>query len=207
MRKLIYVLCASFAAVSAIDSAYADGRSEQILRQLAAKIEALGDYGANFEVRAEGNVAAGTYAVSGARYYMHTEELDVVCDGKTRWEINHVDKEVLVDGVNPDDGNILSNPTRAFDFAPDVFDSAYKGSEGDAEVVVLTPRDKGGSLKSITLKIGASSGLPEEIRYRQEGLQGEVVVAITRIARGVPAAVRFTFDKAAHKGYEVVDFR
>jgi outer membrane lipoprotein-sorting protein len=201
MKKLALLV----ALVATVGSAYADGRSELILRQLADRVKALGDYGARFEVAAEGNVTQGLYAVSGERYNIHTGDYDVVSDGRVRWEINRADREVLVDRVNPDDRNILSNPTRAFSFAPDHFTSLYKGIEGGAEVVELTPREKGGALEKVVLKI--VGGLPAEIRYRQEGLQSDVVVTITEIKRGVPDGVKFGFDAKEYKGFEVVDFR
>ncbi len=199
MRKLLFLTMMS--ALSVMPVLAAD-RSQALLKELDARVAALGDYRVAFEVRAEGNVSTGTYSVSGDRYHMHTDGYDVLSDGVTSWEVNHADREVLVDRVDPSSGNILTNPTRAFNFAPETFESAMQGGE-----IVLTPREKGGSLKSIVLRLDPETGLPAELRYRQEGLQGEVVVRILRVSKGLPADTHFTFDKVRWKDYEVVDFR
>jgi outer membrane lipoprotein-sorting protein len=181
---------------------FAANPAQEALKRMAARIDALGDYQAAFEVRAEGNVVAGTYAVSGDRYYMHTAEYDVMSDGRTRWEVNHADKEVSVDAVDLRAGNILTNPTRAFDFAPEAFVSTIRG-----ENVVLTPRDGASAVRSIEVVTSPATGLPAEVRYRQEGLQGEVVVRIVSLKKGLPAGAAFTLDKTKFSGYEVLDFR
>ncbi len=181
---------------------WADATSQQALERLSERIEALGDYHAVFEVRAEGNMVEGTYAVSGDKYNIHTAEYDVISDGRTRWEVNHIDREVSVDAVDLRAGNILYNPTRAFDFAPEVFVSVMKGGN-----VVLTPRDKGSAIESIEVVVSPATGLPDEVRYRQDGLQGEVVVKIVGLKKGLPEEVAFGFDKGKYNGYEVLDFR
>jgi hypothetical protein len=181
---------------------FAASPAQEALARLSERIEALGDYHAVFEVRAEGNVVEGTYAVSGDRYNIHTAEYDVLSDGRTRWEVNHADREVSVDAVDLRAGNVLYNPTRAFDFAPEVFASEMKGGN-----VVLTPRDGMSTVKSIEVAASRATGLPEEVRYRQEGLQGEVVVRIVSLRRGLPEGTAFRFDGAKFSGYEVLDFR
>ncbi len=133
---------------------------------------------------------------------MHTAEYDVFSDGRTRWEVNHADREVSVDAVDLRAGNILTNPTRAFDFAPEVFTSAIKGGN-----VLLTPRDEVSAVRSIEVVVSPTTGLPIEVRYRQDGLQGEVVVKIFGLKKGLSEDVKFSFDTAKAGGYEVLDFR
>lgn len=191
--------------------AAADGQADAILRKLAERISAMGNYTARFEVRAEGNRIEGTYAVSGDKYYMQTDEYEVVCDGKTRWEINHYDEEVLIDNANPADRNILSNPTRAFEFAPDIFNSSYKGAEerdGKAvDVVELTPVDSKSTLLRVTLVIKHREGLPIELRYLSDGLSEDVVVQMVEINPGLPQNAVFSFDRSKYESYDIVDFR
>lgn len=189
----------------------AQGRSQEILKRLADKIAAMGDYHAQFEVEAEGNAIKGEYAVSGDKYYMKTSEYEVISDGKSRYEINHYDEEVLIDKSNPADRNILSNPTRAFEFAEDIFTNSYKSEEtdgGDAiDVVELIPTDTKTPLRRITLKVNRKTGLPAELRYLSDGLSDDVVVTIDKIGRGLTPDAVFTFDRTKFKDYEIVDFR
>lgn len=192
-------------------SAAADNRSQAILTQLSAKIKALGNYHARFEVEAEGNNISGVYAVSGDKYFMQTDDYKVISDGKVKYEINHYDREVIVDRINPGDRNILSNPTRAFDFASDIFTSTYIGTQTVrgvvSDVIKLTPTDSKSTLKSITLAVSQATGLPVEIRYRSEGVSDEVSVRIVKIESGMLKDAVFKFDRTSNPGYEVIDFR
>lgn len=207
MKKLFLLIPLLCIAVSTA----ADTRSQSILTQLSAKIKTLGNYHARFEIEAEGNNITGVYAVSGDKYFMQTDEYKVISDGKTKYEINHYDKEVTVDRINPSDRSILSNPTRAFDFASDIFSSVYLGTQTirgiASNMIKLTPTDTKSTLKSITLAISQTSGLPVEIRYRSEGVSDEVVVRIVKIEAGMLKDAVFKFDRTDYKGYEVVDFR
>lgn len=203
MKKLFFAIPFMLCALTVS----ADGRSEDILAKLAAKIASLGEYNASFEVEAEGNRLRGQYAVSGDRYYMKTALYEVVCDGNTKWEINHEDEEVVIDNVNPADRDILSNPTRAFDFAGDIFRSAYRGAEGEADVVELTPVDTRSPLLRVTLRIDRRTGLPTELRYLSVGLSEDVVIRIAKLEPGLFQGAAFTFDKSKYKDYDIIDFR
>ncbi len=191
--------------------AAADGRADEVLRKLGERIAAMGEYTAEFEVMADGNRIEGTYAVSGDRYYMLTDEYEVVSDGKTRWEINHYDEEVLIDAADPEDRNILSNPTRAFEFAPDIFTSLYVGErEHDGQtvdIVELKPLEIKSPLLRVTIVVGRRSGLPLELRYLSDGLSEDVVVRMVEIRPGLPGDAAFSFDRSKYKGYDIVDFR
>lgn len=186
--------------------AVADGRSDGVLARLSEKLRTWKSYSASFEVEAEGNEISGFYAVDGDKYYMVTDGYKVICDGRVRYEINHNDEEVIVDYADPDDRNILSNPTRAFEFAGDQFTGVYS-QEGELDVVALTPRNGASALERITLKISRGKGVPVSISYLSEGLSDEVLVTITGFGQGYPKDSEFTFDKNRYKGYEVIDFR
>lgn len=207
MKKLFLLIPLLCIAVSAA----ADNRSQSILTQLSAKIKALGEYHARFEVVAEDNNIAGVYTVSGDKYFMQTEDYRVISDGKVKYEINHYDREVIVDRIKSGDRNILSNPTRAFDFASDIFNGTYVGTQTvrgvASDIIKLTPTDSKSTLKSITLAVSQATGLPVEIRYRSEGVTDEVVVRIVKIESGPLKDAVFKFDRANYAGYEVVDFR
>lgn len=176
--------------------------ASQAIKELGARVKAMGDYNAEFEVRAEGRTLRGAYAVSGSRFWMHTAAYDAMSDGISRWEVNHGDKEVLIDRVDPADGNVLANPTRAFEFAPGEFSAVSRNGE-----IVLTPRNEHNAMQAITLVLNHSTGLPDEVRYRQDGLREEIIVKIRKIAKGLPSGTTFSFDRSKYKGYEEVDFR
>lgn len=196
MRKIVIVVLSVWTAVAGAAG------PQDVLRQLAARMDALGDYHAEFEIVAEDGVRTGTYSVSGDRYRMYTDGYEVVSDGRTRWEFNHIDREVSVDDVDSGAGNLFNNPTRAFEFAPEAFDGSMT-----QDGVLLVPRDKSTSVSSIELRISPATGLPAELKYRQEGVRGEIVVRILKLQKGLPEGVEFIIDKKKYGDYEILDFR
>ncbi len=197
MKKLLLLL-----AILVAVPAHADDRSKVALEQLAARMKAMGDYHAKFEISGEDSIVRGTYVVNGNRYRMNTRAYEVISDGTTRWEVNHPDKEVLVDREDSSTGNFFYNPTRAFDFAVDEFDISAR----DNGTITLRPRDPVSAVQYIEVRVSPATGLPTEWRYNQEDLQ-EIVVRIIDLQKGLPRGTTFSFDKARYKGYEVVDFR
>ncbi len=204
MKKLIFLF--SFFALSTLTSS-ADDRANAVLETLQARLNAMGDYTAEFEVTVDGEGYSGVYAVSGQKIWMRAtvqgQSGEFISDGRTRWSVNHADKEVMIDdakfsGVS---GNFTENPARAFEFAREAFDSRMEG-----ENVVLVPRKKDDALRKIVLQVSPRTGLPSLVRYTLEGV-GESVVRIKNLRKGLPADARFSFDKGRYKGYEIVDFR
>lgn len=213
MRQGVSKILLSLILIAAsVSVSYADEQSGQLLKQLGDKISSLGNYHVKFTVTAEGNLSEGEYVVSGDKYYMVVEDIEIICDGKTRYEINHMDEEVVVDNVNLKDINILSNPTRAFDFADESFTHVYEGEMTErcqaCNFISLEPKDKNTSVSNITLAIDKASGLPFMLKYKVDGLNGEVEVFVNEFTsdRKTPAS-RFVFDKKNYKGYEIIDFR
>ncbi len=193
---------------------WADARSEDLLGKLASKIASMGDYRVEFraEVKGQGSVE-GLYTVSGDKYFIQVDGQEVRCDGKTRYEINHENREVLIDQVNPEDRNLLSNPTKAFEFANDQFRATYAGERTTADgrkcdAIMLHPVASDASFSDVLLLIDRATGLPALLRYRMEGSSDEVAITVKSFvhASGVQSS-QFTLDRAALKEYELIDFR
>lgn len=197
----VSALTAGGAATSAADPS---PRAGELLRQLVASIKAMGDYGVSFAVEADGYAVEGHYSVSGVRYSMTLGDAEVFCDGKVRYEVDHRKREVVIDRVNDSSRNIVDNPTRAFDFLDAQYRAELVSEEGARAVVRLTPVD-GEALPvgSILLEVDTAEMKPRSLTYDFDGEQ--VVVRVSRIA-AEHAALR-TFDAAACKGYEFIDFR
>ncbi|MCL2561127.1 MAG: outer membrane lipoprotein carrier protein LolA [Rikenellaceae bacterium] len=216
MKKILFLIAFLVPFAAQADERQSDASltmamAAEILEKVGARVTAMGEYHAEFEAMAEGNRIVGVYAVSGEKYYMRADGYEIIGDGRTRWEINHDDEEVLIDIADPADNNILTNPTRAFDFADTVFRSSYKGEvrvDGEIfDVVELTPRDTRSQLQRITLTVSRRTGLPVELRYMADGLSEEIVVRIVRMTQGLLPDARFTFDSARYRGYDITDFR
>lgn len=212
MKRLSYIsLCFLSLALFPLRT-YADGRSDAILRSLSEKVASLGSYRVGFHVEVEDEDADGEYVVSGNKFYIKVGDMEVICDGKARYEVNNEDEEVLIDKVRPDDRNIITNPTKGFEFADDIFTHGYKGEmtvDGKAcDVVELRPRDPESSTPVTMLYVDKKTGLPVKLEYAAEGIDGDVEITIKSMAPDtkIPAS-RFVFNKKDYPGYELIDFR
>lgn len=190
--------------------AAADNLSESILRYVASTLREYGDYEVRFTVSAEGmGTTSGEYAVSGDRYRIRIRQQEQFSDGKNRYEIYDADREVVIDRIDTSTHDLFTNPTRAFDFAPEEFDSTYKGREKvgrkEADVVRLTPRNAHAAQGTITLYFDATTGLPLRIDYDYQGEQ--ITVTLNRITPKAIDASTFVFDPARYADYEIIDFR
>lgn len=199
------------AAVLSVAALSADTQSEAILSKLSSKVKSMDPYKVEFTATVEGRSVSGEYRVDGARYYMKVDGGEVVCDGRDRYEINHANREVVIDRVSPDDRNILSNPVKAFDFAADMFTSAYGGTTSvvgkSCDVVSLRPKRKS-TLTGVTVYIDRDGGLPVTLKYEADGIDGEVEVSVRSFVTDRSGnRAHYTFDPARYPGYEMVDFR
>ncbi|MCC8034873.1 MAG: outer membrane lipoprotein carrier protein LolA [Rikenellaceae bacterium] len=185
---------------------------QAVTKSMAAAVKGLGNYTVSFRLTAEGSSAAGEYTVSGERYYMSVGDSEIYSDGKVRWEVNHFDEEVVIDRVDPSDRNLLSNPTRAFDFADDTFTSSYKGVTNQGgkqyDVIELTPRSGDTSIRNVEVTVDKSTNLPHSVSYLADGISGYIVIEVLRMgsAPSVPDSL-FTPELGLLGDYEIIDFR
>lgn len=208
MKKFILIAALAIAAVS---TAKADETSESILRHIAKTFASYDNYEVRFTVTAKSmGSMSGSYIVSGDRYRIKLQKQEQFSDGTNRYEIYLADKEVVIDNADSDSHNILNNPTRAFEFAPEAFESTYTGPaeyrRKAVETVRLVPRSDRYGNGTVTLYVNAQDGSPVALDYNYQG--EELTVAIDRITplKEVDANL-FLFDLTLYGDYEVIDFR
>ena len=208
MKRFILIAAALVAAAS---SAKADETSESILRHIAETFASYGNYEVRFTVSAQGmGNMSGNYFVSGDRYRIKLQKQEQFSDGTNRYEIYAADKEVVIDAADTGSHNILNNPTRAFEFAPEEFESTYTGpaelKRKAVEKGKLVPRSDRYGNGTITLYGSAEDGMPVALNSDYQG--EELTVTIDRI---IPLEeidkTMFLFDPSLYGDYEVIDFR
>jgi hypothetical protein len=149
--------------------------------------------------------------VRGNGYHIATPDIEVFCDGETRWEVNMLDEEVLIDEVNPADRTILGNPTRMFDFLDGSYTHTYVGratlKNGEAAKIELTGNVGDGQDK-LTVYLDVASHLPVRVVYRLDNLNTDATLDIESIVPVKTADLRaFGFEPSRYEGFEVIDFR
>ncbi len=170
MKKLmVFLIAISFAYSYTAEAANPE------LEKLARKVASIPSYEVAFTIE---NVS-GKYLVKGDSYYIHVPDAEVYGDGTTRYEVSRENREVVIDATDLTSRNLLTNPTRAFEY--------ISADYSDKVIVEIDP-----------------SGLPREVIYKME--DGEHVTI--RIHSFVPYNGTIpAFEKDKFSGYEIIDFR
>jgi outer membrane lipoprotein-sorting protein len=219
MKKIILLL----AAIPMSISAFADEKSQVLLTALSQKVAGWGDYRVEFSVSIDSEPLAGSYEVSGASYRVETPDIDLFCDGTTRWEVNRLDREVAIDRVDPTDRTVMGNPTRLFDFLDGSYTHRYVGTaliNGIScerielrETALMAGRSSdtsGGSTagQTIDVYLSTSTGLPVRVGYTIGLMSTQAAIDIVRITPRITLdRAAFAFNPARYTGFEIIDFR
>ncbi len=197
-------------ALLAVINVFADGRSDEILKTLQSKAAGFGAYRVEFSVTIDGQSLRGIYEVNGASYRIVASDMEVYCDGRTKYEVSLPDEEIMVDSVDPDDRTIMGNPTRLFDFLDGTFTHKYAGKAlvsgiNCDEVELRQTGAKPG--EKLNAFISSSTGLPIRLVYWLDNLNTDAVVDIIKITPRITIGKDFGFDPSRFQGFELIDFR
>lgn len=202
MRKIVITLVAVLSAL---------GVSAQSASEWLAKLDSsLGErYAMHITVSVDDPIegttdVSGYFMVEGDAYYITLGVMEVFSDGKLRYEINNERKEVVEDRVNLEACDLLTNPTRAFNFVPNEFKSEVVGSTSDVVVLKLTPKSVAMGIDAITLKLkrNGSKVVPVNIAYDYDG----DTVSVALSAADIADAKLPRWDKSAYRAYDIVSF-
>ena len=202
MRKIVITLVAVLSAL---------GVSAQSASEWLAKLDSsLGErYAMHITVSVDDPIegttdVSGYFMVEGDAYYITLGVMEVFSDGKLRYEINNERKEVVEDRVNLEACDLLTNPTRAFNFVPNEFKSEVVSSSNDVVVLKLTPKSVAMGIDAITLKLkrNGSKVVPVNIAYDYDG----DTVSVALSAADIADAKLPRWDKSAYRAYDIVSF-
>lgn len=181
--------------------------AKALIGRLSNQVRSMENYEVEFSVKSGDQQIKGYYAVSGDKYYISIGEAEVFCDGSARYEVNPQNKEVTVDAVDNKSHNILTNPTRAFDFIDGEFNFAMVGTSAGVATVKLTSAAENAALGVIFVAIDTATAQPRSLTYDVDGDQIAVEIVSFDEMVGMVDISMFTFDKNNYRGYEIVDFR
>ena len=156
------------------------------------------------EVRNVADQYSGYFIVDGDAYYMNLGVMEVYSDGKLRYEVNNERKEVTEDRVNLEAVDLLSNPTRAFDFVDEEYDVRVVSVAGDVATIELKPKsaDLGITAILLTLQREGRSVIPTLICYDYEG--DEIRIELTMVDDASVTLPRW--DAKSYSAYDIVSF-
>lgn len=204
MKKVIVFI---FTLLCTINTWAQGDDAKALISRLSEQIRSMENYEVSFTVNSGDQKIKGYYAVSGEKYYISIGDAEVFCDGGARYEVNPQNKEVTVDAVDTKSHNILTNPTRAFDFIDGEFAFEMVGANNGITTIKLTSTAENAALGVIFVAMDAATAQPRSLTYDVDGAQIAIEVAAIDELTGMVDISMFTFDKNNYRGYEIVDFR
>lgn len=204
MKKVIVFI---FTLLCTINTWAQGDDAKALISHLSEQIRSMENYEVSFTVNSGDQKIKGYYAVSGEKYYISIGDAEVFCDGGARYEVNPQNKEVTIDAVDTKSHNILTNPTRAFDFIDGEFAFEMVGTNNGITTIKLTSTAENAALGVIFVAMDAATAQPRSLTYDVDGAQIAIEVASIDELTGMVDISMFTFDKNNYRGYEIVDFR
>ena len=200
MRRLLLTLCVLHCAVALS----AQTTARQWLERLDASLGERYAMTLHIDMTNAEQPLVGYMMIDGDSFYLTLGAMEVYSDGKLRYEVNNERKEVTEDRVNLSSADLLSNPTRAFEFVGEQFDVALLSANATAVELHIKPLDADMGISNIALSLKVAGGkvLPDAIVYDYDG---EVVdINLEMVDTKDKSLPRWSKDK--YRAYDIVSF-
>ncbi len=160
-------------------------------------------YALYMKVDAYGEKINGYFMVDKDSYYIQLGTMEVYSDGKYRYEINNERKEVTEDRVNLESRDLLSNPTRAFEFLESEFKATISENIHNGAILKLVPKQSS-DITAVYVSVVWKDNriIPLAIKYDYDGEE----VSIALVMADAQSAVLPRWDKNNYKTYDFVSF-
>ena len=160
-------------------------------------------YALFMKVEAYGEEMNGYFMVEDDSYYIQLGMMEVYSDGKLRYEVNNERKEVTEDRVNLSSRDLLTNPTRAFEFVEEEFTASISENIHNGAILKFVPKQSA-DITAVYVSVVWQDGriVPLAIKYDYEGEE----VAIALVMADVESAVLPRWKATTYKSYDFVSF-
>lgn len=199
MRKILAILVVTLSTLGGVSAQSAESWLAELKHSLGSR------YAMNISVAFGGEAPVdGFIMVDGDGYYITLGVMEVYSDGKLRYEVNNERKEAVEDMVNLESCDLLSNPTRAFDFVPEEFTMSLLGESAASATIELKPKRVGMGINSIVLTLARKGSMvePSTISYDYDG--DMVTISLSKV--NADNLKLRKWDKSAYRAYDIVSF-
>ena len=180
-----------------------------VLRSVSEKMASMESYRIEFELEMEAaeNPSKGYCVVVGESYVIAIDELVQGCDGQVQWMVNGAVGEVTLDSPKPRSRSLFDNPTRAFDFAEELFEVVdFDDSVEGVWKLVLRPAEGVlDGIEYVVLNVNRATSLPVKLGYDMGGLG--LYINIQSVTPTEVTGEEFRFVPESYPDYEIIDFR
>lgn len=210
MKKIILF----FLSALCVFQAQADERSAELLERMRNQMRDWTSYRVEFTASTEDEgTTNGTLTVNGKRFAAQVGGQELYFDGTTLWNYQPRNNEVTIERLDPEQPNVLSNPSRLLNVDPGDYthrslpDVSTAGGK-KLRVVELTPKAQTQDYTTITLYIDPETALLKRISIATPSSDRPIEMTLRKLQTNVPVSeATFRFDPKAHPGVEVIDFR
>lgn len=217
MRTITRIFIAAFVALMALSqSSYAKSKTLSAFVEKVSSSLVSFDYSFTMPTKKAKMTGNGNVKVLGTSFFVDGSGMEIWCDGKTRWTIDRISEEALVESVDDSYDSYATNPALMISSVDEAFRevsfgaSRFRGKAADASV--LSPVNKGkGSMDISSLKLFFRSGTTVLVGAEvtlNDGSVSEFTITNLRFDDPGKTKESFRFDeKTLGSSYVVTDLR
>lgn len=217
MRTITRIFIATVLAlfVSPLASSAKSKTLESFVGKVSSSLVSF-DYSFTMPSKKAKMTGSGNVKVQGSSFVVDGNGLEIWCDGKTRWTIDRISEEALVESVDDSFDSYATNPALMISsvdaaFAETSFGASKFGGRA-VDASVLSPLSKGkGSMDIASLKLFFKSGTTVLVGAEvtlNDGSVSDFTISNLRFEETVKSKEPFRFnEKTLDSSYVVTDLR
>ena len=185
-------------------------KTQDLLNSFTNNIKSMSLVTMEFEMISGSGSYNGSVVASGGAYKMENNELELFCDGETKWIVNHSGKEISIFHHDPNHTDIVENPMGFFGSIDKGYIFSEKSSLDNKGLytIELKPKNKHTAYKTITLGIEPGSFNPRLVRYTAKDNTVYTIIISKFTSSGQPLAPSsFRLAEPYPSGYFINDLR
>ncbi len=186
--------------------------NSEILRQFTAKLKSYPAFEMKFSMVVDGSEFTGVVQSQGESFRLTNPQMELYCNGVTKWIYNIVNKEIIITGNDPSQTDLTENPMafltsleKGYTYSEKPRSATEAGKA--AWKIELKPFNKKLAYTSITLVVEKSSLKPLAVEYLAKNGTRNVVRISYFMEKKVWPASYFSFPESRLNGLNVTDLR
>jgi len=194
------------------DNQHDKDKTEFIIAQFSNKLMTLPAFEMGFSIMMDGQSIVGTVQAEKDSYRLENKEVNLFCDGQTKWIHNRGNNEVIILKNDLSQVDLVENPMAFFTSLNKGYTYADKAKSSNYNnipvwVIDLFPINKRQGYNKISLLIDKRNDAPVRIVYVMKNGES-LAVNITKFTEQKPwGKDHFKFDPGQHKNLRVSDMR
>jgi len=184
----------------------------EILRQFTAKLKSYPAFEMKFSMVVDGSDFKGVVQSQGESFRLTNSQLELYCNGTTKWIYNIDNKEITITGNDPSQTDLTENPLafltsleKGYSYSEKPRSTTESGKA--AWKIELKTVNKKLAYTSITLVVEKSSLKPLAVEYLAKNGTRHVATVSYFVEKKPWPAIYFSFPESRLNGLNVTDLR